>query len=72
VDKSYTEAVKWYRLAAEQGHARAQNNLGAHYDHGDGVPKSESEAIKWYKMAAKKGDVSAIFNLQSHGIYKYD
>ena len=25
------EAVKWYRLAAAQGHAEAQDNLGAMY-----------------------------------------
>jgi TPR repeat protein len=28
VPQSYTEAVKWYRLAADQGNASAQNNLG--------------------------------------------
>jgi TPR repeat protein len=28
VDKSRVEAVKWYRLAAEQGLAEAQCNLG--------------------------------------------
>ena len=28
VKKNYKEAVKWYRLAAEQGDADAQNNLG--------------------------------------------
>ena len=27
-------AVKWYRLAAEQGHATAQYNLGVMYDKG--------------------------------------
>ena len=28
VPQDYAEAVKWYRLAAEQGDARAQYNLG--------------------------------------------
>jgi TPR repeat protein len=28
VTQDYTEAVRWYKLAAAQGHASAQNNLG--------------------------------------------
>jgi TPR repeat protein len=28
VVQDYAEAVRWFRLAAEQGHAKAQYNLG--------------------------------------------
>jgi TPR repeat protein len=28
VERDYAEAVKWFRAAAEQGHAKAQYNLG--------------------------------------------
>jgi hypothetical protein len=28
VPKDYEEAVKWFRRAAEQGHSKAQNNIG--------------------------------------------
>jgi TPR repeat protein len=28
VPKDQAEAARWYRKAAEQGHAEAQNNLG--------------------------------------------
>ena len=31
VPENDTEAVKWYRLAAEQGHAVAQFHLGIKY-----------------------------------------
>ena len=31
VPQDYKEAVKWYRLAAEQGDAAAQYNLGIMY-----------------------------------------
>ena len=34
VPQDYAEAVKWYRLAADQGDARAQNNLGVMYANG--------------------------------------
>jgi TPR repeat protein len=37
--KNYVEAIKWYRLAADQDYADAQHNLGAMYDNGYGVPQ---------------------------------
>ena len=30
----YAEAVRWYKMAAVQGDARAQNNLGLMYNMG--------------------------------------
>ncbi len=33
------EAARWYRLAAEQGNAKAQYNLGIMYVNGEGVPQ---------------------------------
>jgi TPR repeat protein len=63
VPQDHTEAVKWYRLAAEQGHASAQLNLGAKYFYGEGVIQDYTEAVKWYRLAAEQGDVSAQVNL---------
>ena len=51
----YKEAVKWYRLAAEQGHAEAQGRLGVMYAKGEGVPVDDKEAVKWYRLAAEQG-----------------
>jgi TPR repeat protein len=45
-----------YRLAAEQGDAEAQVNLGLKYSRGEGVVQ-EREAVKWYRLAADKGDI---------------
>jgi len=39
VPQDYKEAVRLYRLAAEQGHAEAQYNLGQMYRQGLGVPQ---------------------------------
>ena len=63
VPEDDSEAVKWYRLAAEQGDAAAQFNLGIKYDQGEGVPEDDSEAVKWYRLAAEQGDATAQFNL---------
>jgi TPR repeat protein len=52
VAQDYTEAVKWWRVAAEQGFAEALNNLGMMYGNGDGVPQDYVEAHKWFDLAA--------------------
>jgi hypothetical protein len=56
-------AVKWLTLAAEQGNARAQNNLGGMYDNGRGVTQDDKTAVKWYTLAAEQGVAEAQFNL---------
>ena len=55
VPENDSEAVKWYRKAADQGYARAQFNLGVMYANGEGVPENDSEAVKWYRKAAEQG-----------------
>jgi TPR repeat protein len=50
-------------MAAKQGDAKAQGNLGFMYDNGEGVPQDYAEAVKWYRMAAEQGDASAQYNL---------
>ena len=52
VPQSYAEAAKWYRLAAEQGHAQAQGLLAIKYGLGQGVTQDYVEAHKWINLAA--------------------
>jgi uncharacterized protein len=63
VTKSYTEAAKWERRAADQGDAEAQDNLGNAYVKGDGVPQDYAEALKWFRRAADQGSARAQFHL---------
>ena len=63
VPQDYTEAAKWYRLAAEQGYADAQSNLGIMYGRGLGVPQDYVEAVRWYLAAAEQDHAGAQFNL---------
>ena len=50
------DALKWYTLAAEQGHAQAQNKLGKFYENGScGAEANNAVAIKWYQLAADQG-----------------
>ena len=66
VTQDYSEAVKWFRKAAEQGYAAAQNNLGMCYKNGEGVTRDYSEAVKWYQKAAERGDQDAKDFLKSN------
>ncbi len=53
------EAVKWFRLGAEQGDSRSQSLLGIFYREGRGVPQDDKEAVKWYIKAAEQGGADA-------------
>ena len=59
----YTRAAQLFRPLAEQGNARAQNNLGVMYRDGRGVPHSDTEAIVWFRKAAEQGNAYAQINL---------
>jgi TPR repeat protein len=63
ISKDQAEAVKWYRKAAEQGDAWAQDELGDCYFNGTGVPEDKVEAVKWYHRAAEGGSRGAASKL---------
>ncbi|MBR5573401.1 MAG: leucine-rich repeat protein [Paludibacteraceae bacterium] len=63
VKQDNTKAISYFRIAATQGHADAQNFLGVCYYYGDGVDKNYVEAIKWYRKATEQGHSSAQNNL---------
>ena len=51
-----TQAVYWFRKAAEQGHAKAQYNLGVMYESGRGIAKDDTQAVYWFRKAAEQGE----------------
>ena len=55
VKQNLTEAVKWYRKAAEQGHDGAQYKLGLSYQNGKGIPQSDTDAYIWLNISAENG-----------------
>lgn len=63
VPLDYKKAVYWYRKAAAQGNAEAQNNLGVMYADSRGVNEDSKQAFDWYHKAAKQGYAIAQFNL---------
>lgn len=73
VPLDYTEAMSWYRKAAQLGDAQAQFNIALLYQEGEGVKQDYSEAIAWYRKAAEQGHAAAQNNLATmyndgHGV----
>ncbi len=57
------KTLRTITLAAEQGHADAQYNLGNMYRKGEGVPQDDKTAVKWYTLAAEQGLAYAQYSL---------
>jgi TPR repeat protein len=63
VAQSDVEAARWYRKAADQGHADEHYNLGFMFVHGRGVAQSDVEAARRWQKAADQGIAGAQSNL---------
>ena len=59
--RDYSQAAKWFRMAAAQGNAIGQSQLGFLYAVGRGVKQDDVEAAKWERKAAEQGNVAAQF-----------
>jgi TPR repeat protein len=53
------EAARWYRLAAEKGHAESQYDLGFMLLLGEGGPKNTEEGLMWLERAGELGEYKA-------------
>jgi len=58
-DKNYSDGMRWYRMAADQGDAAAQLSVGGLYHNGWGVPQNYPEAMQWFRKAAAQGSPAA-------------
>ena len=63
VVQDHVVAAKWFRMAAEQGHAEAQHSLALRYENGQGVAQDYAEAARWYRLAAEQGNEGSQNNL---------
>jgi hypothetical protein len=63
VSQDYSQASRWFTLAAEQGHVLAQETLGAYYWAGRGVPQDLVKAYFWSVLAQAGGDESSKYRV---------
>ena len=59
----YTQAMYWYRRAAEAGNLYSPNSIGVCYQTGHGVPQSDEQAALWFEKACKAGNPQGAYNL---------
>jgi TPR repeat protein len=69
VEQDRVQALKWYRLASEQGDAAAQSNLCAELLRGNEIGGDLTfegdldEALHWCRLSAAQGYVGGLFQL---------
>ena len=63
VKPSDTDALTWYRRAAEHGNAPAQRAIADFYKKGRAVATDAAEAARWYRRAADGDDLRAQYQL---------
>jgi len=63
IQQDHGEAARWFRLAADQGHAEAQLALGKCYSEGKGVGQNDDEGARWWRLAADQGQMDAQLSL---------
>lgn len=61
--KDYVRAFKWFLLAAQKGHIRAQNDVGVMYELGQGARRNPRQAVYWYKRSAAGNYAMGHYNL---------
>ncbi len=58
-----SEALDWYKKAADQGSLDAATSIALMYANGAGIPQDLSQATSWFRKAAEAGDSTAQYNL---------
>jgi TPR repeat protein len=72
--QDYVEAMRLYRIAADQGNDDGEFNVGDFYMNGQGgVAKDYAEAMRWFRKAADQGNAAAQNNIgvlyaNGHGV----
>ena len=72
VTEDFEEAFIWFSIAAEQGIAISQCNLGLIYLEGKGVPESLIDAAYWINLSRGQGYEYAEELWNEHELWKFE
>ena len=64
VEQDFQRSLKWYQLAAEQGHPDAQFALGRSFEKGLMGVRDRHSALEWYQRAGQQGHLGALTKLR--------
>jgi uncharacterized protein len=59
VSRDVREALRWFKLAADQRFAEAQLNLAVLFGRGEGTAAEKRDADRWMNFAADNGSERA-------------
>ncbi len=59
----FSRAARWFRMAADRGHAQSQYLLGLLYFWGLGVKKDCARALSLFQLSAEQGNDMAMLEL---------
>lgn len=62
VAEDQPQALTFYRLAAEQGHAKSMNLVGRYLEDGRFCQRDLEAAVDWYRRSAEGGDFRGQFS----------
>ena len=68
VPQTYSEALHWFRKAAERYDSYAEYNMGQMFENGWGVEKDMEEGIRWFRRSAARGHEWAAKRLEELGV----
>lgn len=66
VEKNIKEAIKWFEMAANQGHVRSQYQLGKIYLYGQGIKANRKKAYFYLSKAAKQDHLESQYELGNY------
>ena len=66
IEQDLIRALVYCQLAAEQGFASSQHNLGMHYLEGSIVERNITRAMEWFERAAEQGKLESQCHLAFH------
>ncbi len=77
IPRNYAEAIKWYRLSAENGDRDSQGELAFLYFTGRGTERDFDKAFLWFEKSASQGLASSQYSLgimyySGNGVEKAD
>ncbi|MGD8566804.1 MAG: SEL1-like repeat protein [Gammaproteobacteria bacterium] len=66
VEKNIKEAIKWFEMAAKQGHVRSQYQLGKIYLYGKGIKTDRKKAYFYLSKAAEQNHLESQYELGNY------
>jgi uncharacterized protein len=65
VNQNVNEALRWYRLAADQGLPVAYVSVAQMHERGEGMQAGRASAARWYRCALAAGHFDALAAIRS-------